>query len=190
MERVNNDHAGPRIDDVFQVFTCEEKLKAFEDSEPKTTKCTRVSSTVVNQLDANYVVCVLRSHYVEGKNITDKGRKLQMCLVMPAAERSLQQIIDSERIAGIDLVPLPSVGFSLHPNLSVAGVGLHPAHCQRNRTGPLVPCPCLYESLPYSLFLRHHRPNPPQVPALREKSSARRHQAPEHCAHTRALQAD
>ncbi len=61
----------------------------------------------MNQLDPDHVVCVLRSHRVEGGDIAGGGKKLEMCLVMPAAERSLQQIVDSERIAGIDLVPLP-----------------------------------------------------------------------------------
>ncbi len=69
------------------------------------------SKVVMNQLDADHVVCVLRSHYVEGGNITGGGRRLQMCLVMPAADRSLQHIVDSERIAGIDLVPRLSVWF-------------------------------------------------------------------------------
>ncbi len=31
------------------------------------------------------------------------GQSRQLCLVMPAAERSLQHIIDAERIAGHDL---------------------------------------------------------------------------------------
>ena len=35
--------------------------------------------------------------------MTGGGQSRQLCLVMPAAERSLQHIIDAERIAGHDL---------------------------------------------------------------------------------------
>ncbi len=139
MERVKTDHAGLLIDDSYvRNFACEEELQAFKDYEPKTTKCTRVSSTVVNQLHADHVIGVLRSHWDESGNITGGGRKLQMCLVMPAAERSLQHIVDSERIAGIDLVPLLSVWFPMQPILSMADIGRNFAPCQTNRTGPLV----------------------------------------------------
>jgi serine/threonine protein kinase len=55
-------------------------------------------------LDDDHVVSVLRWHKVDkAANMAGGGQNRQLCLVMPAAERSLQHIIDAERIAGHDL---------------------------------------------------------------------------------------
>ncbi len=50
-------------------------------------------------LDGNHVVSILRWHKEDNRgNIAGGGYGKQLCLVMPAAERSLQHIIDTERI--------------------------------------------------------------------------------------------
>ena len=57
----------------------------------------------VQTLNAEHVVSVLRSHDEENAaNARGGGTGRQRCLVMPAAERSLEHIISAERIAGVD----------------------------------------------------------------------------------------
>ncbi len=50
------------------------------------------------------MVDVLRSHKEVAVNINGLGRGPQLCLVMPAAERSLHHIISAERTAGWPVV--------------------------------------------------------------------------------------
>ncbi len=53
------------------------------------------------------------------------GQNRQLCLVMPAAERSVQHIIDAERIAGHDLDKIVFFAMAI-------GKALHYLHSDQN----------------------------------------------------------
>jgi serine/threonine protein kinase len=91
-------------------FVRELRMRGLQvDQEAETTAQVTYSCLYLSQYDIflllndDYVVSVLRWHKVDkAVNVTGRGQGPQLCLVMPAAERSLQHIIDSEQIA-VDL---------------------------------------------------------------------------------------
>ena len=50
-------------------------------------------------------------HSQVGATISNK--KMVLCLVMPAAERSLEHVISAERIAGVDLKAIKAFGVDI-----------------------------------------------------------------------------